>query len=277
MGVVVVCFVLLGLGLAVGLRWGRVAVEPPRTSAAGSGRPSAGAVLRRYLWWLTVWSVAVLTSAVLAAGAGGRLVMRLLAQTSPEAQGRITDAGEVVGDITVGGSVGFLLFGALPAGLLAASLYLLVHRFLPSGWWRPVVLAGLLLIVFSVRLEPLRPDNVDFVILEPTWLALVTFCLLALLHAAVVVGAAGVYSRRLPDLGRQTLVWYTPLLAWVVLFPVGVIAGLVGALVVGISRLLPARLPTLPGGVTTGRAVLVAAAVIALPGFVAAVKDIIVR
>jgi hypothetical protein len=224
-----------------------------------------------------VWTVAGLVSGVLAAGAGGRLVMRLLAQTSPHAQGRLTDAGEVVGRISVEGSIGFLLFGALPAGLVAAALYLLVHRFLPPGWWRPAALGGLLLVLVGVRLDPLRPDNVDFVILEPSWLALATFGLLAMLHAAVVVGVAGVYSRVLPEFGRQTLGWYAPLVAWVVLYPVGVIACVVGALVIGVSRVLPARRRTIPGGVVTGRAVLVAAVVVALPGFVVAVNDIIVR
>jgi hypothetical protein len=275
--VVVVCLVLLAAGVLVAVRWGRVPLATPGPLWGRRGRPTAGAVLRRYLWWLTVCTVASLVSAVLAAGAGGRLAMRLLAQTSPEARGRVTEAGEVVGEVSVGGSVALLVFGALPAAVVATVLYLLVHRFLPAGWGRPTALAGLLLLFFSVRLEPLRPDNVDFAILGPAWLSVGTFVLLALLHAAVVVGVAGAYSRVLPEYGEGSHAWYAPLLVLPVLFPLGALAAVLGLVVVAGSRLLPARRPAVPGGVRTGRAVLAAAAAVALPGFALGVQDVLVR
>ncbi len=43
--------------------------------------------------------------------------MRLLAATSPEAQGVLTEADQVVGDITLSGTVGFFVFAGLPFGL----------------------------------------------------------------------------------------------------------------------------------------------------------------
>ncbi len=75
-----------------------------------SGRPAAGEVISRYLWWVTVATVAGL-GAGLYAGVGGRLVMRLLAETSPDAQGRLTEADEVVGGLLV------VTFGMLVAAL----------------------------------------------------------------------------------------------------------------------------------------------------------------
>lgn len=276
MVVVVVCIVLLLVGVAVAARWGSIPVRTLGPVGTGPGRPTVPAVVRRYLWWSTVWTVAVLAGTVLAAGAGGRLVMRLLAHTSPDAEGALTEAGEVVGRISVSGTISLLLFGALPAGIVAASLYLLLRRLLPPGWWRPLSLAAVLLVVLGARLEPLRPENVDFLIVGPPWLAVLTFGLVGLLHAGVVVAAAGAVSRVLPEFSRQTLAWYAPLLVWLVVYPVGVLVGAVGALVAVLSRVLPRRGIRVPGGVATGRAVLVAGVLIALPGFVLAMRDITV-
>jgi hypothetical protein len=56
---------------------------------------SPGLVLRCYLWYLTVAVTSGLGAGILAAGAGGRVVMRLLAVTAgADAQGRITEAGQ---------------------------------------------------------------------------------------------------------------------------------------------------------------------------------------
>ena len=63
-----------------------------------------------------------LARGVLAAGAGGRLLMRLLAVTSPDADGQITEAGAEIGEITVGGTLAFVAFAGVAAGALAAAL-----------------------------------------------------------------------------------------------------------------------------------------------------------
>ena len=60
--------------------------------------------MRRYLWYLTLAISSGVGAGILAAGAGGRLVMRLLAVTAgPDAQGRVTEAEQVIGRITVDG------------------------------------------------------------------------------------------------------------------------------------------------------------------------------
>ena len=65
---------------------------------------SPATVARRYIWYVTVASVSGLASGIPVAGAGGRLGMRLLAATAGDAaQGRMTEADEVVGRITIGG------------------------------------------------------------------------------------------------------------------------------------------------------------------------------
>ena len=61
--------------------------------------------------------------------------MRLLAVTAgDEAQGRITEAEEIVGEITVDGTIGFIVFNGIVGGVLAAAIYLVIRRLLPPRW-----------------------------------------------------------------------------------------------------------------------------------------------
>jgi hypothetical protein len=77
-----------------------------------------GLVVRRYVWYLTVAVASGVGAGLLAAGAGGRLVMRLLAVTAgPDAQGRVTEADQIVGRISVDGTLGFIVFTGLFFGL----------------------------------------------------------------------------------------------------------------------------------------------------------------
>ena len=118
MWVIVVCIALVLVGLVAVVRWGGLAVEPPPTSRpAGAGPtdpPPVSLVVRRYLWYLAVALLSGAAAGILAAGAGGRLVMRLLAVTAgADAQGQVTEAQEIVGRITVDGTIGFVVFTGL--------------------------------------------------------------------------------------------------------------------------------------------------------------------
>ncbi|HVG74320.1 MAG TPA: hypothetical protein VM824_02985 [Thermoleophilaceae bacterium] len=131
-----------------------------------------------------------LAAGVLAAGAGGRLMMRLLGATSPDVHGLTTEAGEIIGEITLGGTLAFLVFVGLPAGFLSGGLYALVAPLLPSGRARGVALGVLLLVLFATRIDPLRADSIDFLLLEPAWLAVLGFSALALLQGMLVAALA---------------------------------------------------------------------------------------
>ena len=90
--------------------------------------------MRRYLWCLTLAISAGVGAGILAAGAGGRLVMRLLVVTAgPDAQGRISEADQVVGRISLDGTLGFIVFTGLFFGAASGAAYLLVRRWLPGG------------------------------------------------------------------------------------------------------------------------------------------------
>ena len=130
-------------------------------------------------------------SGLLVLGLGGRLVMRLLAATSGRStQGRLTEAGERVGEITLDGTIGFLLFVGLGGGLLTAIVFLLIRRWLPPTAGTAGLVAGLLLTGTIGVSDPFAPDNVDFTILRPTWLAIVAVAGTGMLFATTYTAVA---------------------------------------------------------------------------------------
>lgn len=116
-------------------------------------------------------------------GLGGRLMMRLLAVTSPDAQGRLTEADEIVGEVSGGGTM-FLIFLLTFVGVVGALALHLLRPLLPSRTLAAGAVVGA--IGGGVMIRPselLNPENRDFAILEPTWLA-VLLCV-----GVVAVGA----------------------------------------------------------------------------------------
>ena len=174
MFVIAACVALALTGVAIVVRWG------------GEAEPRAVALPRQ----LAVAVAGGLLAGVLAAGAGGRLVMRLLAVTSPEAKGSITEAGETIGEITIGGTLGFIFFTGLGAGLVSGVLYALVRPVLPPGRLAGAILGALLVVLVGTRIEPLRSDNFDFALVGPDWLAVLSFSVLALFQGMLVVALA---------------------------------------------------------------------------------------
>ena len=285
MWVIVVCAVLVLAGLAAALRWGDLRFQPPSAPQDQAGPtgppPSMGQVARRYLWYLNVAAASGVGAGILAAGAGGRLVMRLLAVTAgPAAQGRITEAEEVVGRITVDGTIGFVVFTGLFGGLATGFLYLLVRRWLPEGRAGGLVYGALLLVLAATRLDPLRPGNPDFDLVGPGWLSVTAFTALAVFHGVLLAALAARLSRAVPLLGTRpgAILAYAPLLLLLPLPPVPLLLAAVGITAVLVSR-IPAVVAAWrdPRMVTSGRIALAALAVVALPGFASAVVDILGR
>jgi hypothetical protein len=290
-GVVVigVCVMVVLAGLVAVVRWGGLTVEPPRTPDPGGPGdppdpgepPPVGEVVRRYLWDLNLAVIAGIGAGVVAAGAGGRLVMRLLAVTAGDgAQGRITEADQVVGRISAGGTLGFVIFTALFFGTASGGAYLLLRRWLPAGRAGGLAFGGLLLLLAGTRLEPLREGNVDFDLVGPGWVSVVAFSALVLFHGMLVAALAGRASRTVPLLARepQAIAAHAPLLLLAPLAPVVVLLALLGVVVV-----LATRFPPLVAAwnarrlVPAGQVVLVLAVLAALPGFVSAVSGILRR
>lgn len=278
MVVILTCGVLVLLGLAAVVRWGGVGVRPPGDGDEPDVSPSPGFVASRCLWYVAVAVVSGIGSGLLIAGAGGRLAMRLLAASAGDAaQGRETEAEEIVGRITTGGSIGFIIFTGLFFGLATGVLYLVVMRWLPPGRLGGLAYGLLLLILAAPRLDPLRADNPDFGIVGPGWLAVLVFSALVLAHGMLVAVLAGRYSRTLPlpSLRRRAVLAYAPVLLLILAAPVAVVLAVAGLLAVGLSR-AASTMKAMRSHVmvVAGRVVLAVVTLVALPGFVSAVVDI---
>jgi hypothetical protein len=238
--------------------------------------------VRRYLWYLTVAMASGAAAGILAAGAGGRLVMRLLAVTAGAgAQGRITEAEEIVGRITVDGTLGFVVFTGLFLGLPSAAGYLLLRRWLPAGRVGGLTYGALLLVVAGTRLEPLRRGNPDFDLVGPGWVAVVAFTLLVVFHGLLVAALAGRVSRAVPLLAARpgAIAVHAPLLLLVLPGPsVALVLVIVGVVVVLGSR-IPSVVAALHASrsVTIGRVALALVALVAFPGFASDLVDILGR
>ena len=278
MAIVAVCGLVLIAGLVAGIRWGGLPFEPP-PRATGSTVPD---VVRRYLWYYSIALVAGVGAGVTVIGAGGRLAMRLLAVTAGDAaQGRITEADEVVGEITVDGTIGFIVFNGLIGGVAGAVIYLVVRRLLPAGRWGGIAYGLALLTVFGATLDPLRRENPDFDIVGPGWLAVLVFTAMALAFGAAMAGIAARVSSwlPLPSADRRTAARFAPSVGLALLmYPVTVIAVVVGLVVVLVTRWrpLPAAVRS-PRWVLAGRVLAGAIVLVSLPVLVGSALDIASR
>jgi hypothetical protein len=270
------CGALVVIGLIAVVRWGSSEVRSP---AGGElSVPSPKAVASRFVWYLTLAVASGVGSGVLIAGAGGRLAMRLLAATAGDAaQGRETEAEEIVGRVSAGGTIGFIIFMALFFGLATGVLYLLIRRWLPHGRLGGLVYGLLLLVLVATRIDPLRADNPDFDIVGPGWVAVVAFGAVVVVQGMLVAAIAGRYSTALPLLSRErrTFFAYAPLL---VVLPV--VAGAVVFLAVGVVVVLLSRSAMLLRFLRSrsvalgGRVALAAVSLVSLPGCVSALSSI---
>lgn len=132
---------------------------------------------------------AAVLSSVLVLGMGGRWMMRVMAATSPDsAQGHLTDAEEIVGEVTFGGTAGFVAFIGLFGGLFSLAVIVVLRRWLPRrSLAAGLVLAGLGSGLLARPTGFVDPDNRDFVILSPVWLAVLLALALMVLHGLLSV------------------------------------------------------------------------------------------
>jgi hypothetical protein len=273
--VVLACGALLLLGLAAGAVWSGRPFSAPDTSA----ELTPTEVARRFVWYAAIALTAGILPGIMVVGAGGRLAMRLLAVTAgDDAQGRITEADEVVGEITVGGTMGFVLFFGIFGGLLGGALFLLLRRFLPAGRLGGVLFGLGLLVVFGATMDPLRRQNPDFDIVGPGWVAVLVFTTLAIGFGLAIEGFVVRMSTWLPQLSTKLrdLVRYLPSAALAAFaFSVTAFLLLVGFVVVGVTRWRPIiDAVRSPRWIVGGRVLVIGVVVVSLPNLLSSVVDI---
>ena len=181
--------------------------------------------------------------------------MRLLAVTAgDDAQGRITEADQVVGQITAGGTVGFVVFTALFFGPATAAATCCCGAGCPAGRAGGLAYGALLLV------RPGRGSNRSArATRTSTWWARAgcrwspspRWCCSTACWSPPWPGRV---SRAVPLLGREprAIAAHAPLLLLAPLPPVAVVLAVVGALVVLATRVPPvvaglARPPPRPG------------------------------
>jgi hypothetical protein len=126
---------------------------------------------------------------VLTIGAGSRLMMRVLAATSSDdVQGLRTEADEIIGNVSVGGSVFLIAIVGIGAALVGLALFSLLRRWLPdrslaAGLVGVAIGAGLLVRPLGL----LTSANSDFTLVAPVALA-VALCLATLVLFGATFG-----------------------------------------------------------------------------------------
>jgi|GEM_PF-1802800 len=190
-------------------------------AATASGAPeqehARSSRVGRLLREIARGGLASLIAGTVVGGVGGRLIMRIAAILSPEATGRLTDNGEVVGTISANGTLALLIFGGLLTGAVGGVVWVVVSPWLPSrGRLRHAAAALVAVALFGSFLA--RSDNRDFAILAAD--ALVLGMLLILL--AVTDWATAWLDDRLEErLPAAAIDRPRPLVAYAVVAVVG--------------------------------------------------------
>lgn len=150
-------------------------------------------ILRR----ITAGGLAGATVGVLVSGIGGRMAMRVAAMLSPDATGRLTEAGERVGEITLNGSLAVLLFGGLFGGFVAGVIWIAIADWVPGTGRRRLLIAGAISAAIGGALL-IRSGNIDFRVLDGDAAIITIFLVLAALTGIAVAVMDGALLRRLP-------------------------------------------------------------------------------
>jgi len=149
-----------------------------------------------------IGGVAGLIAGVLVFGAGGRLFMRIAAVIDPTATGLTTSNGNRIGEITLGGTLGFVLAVGLIFGVVAGILWVIVAPWLPGRGARRV-LANAVTAAAITSFFVVRADERDFQLVEPTVAVIGMVLALAAVGGIVVALADAQLRRRLPPVSSE--------------------------------------------------------------------------
>lgn len=149
-------------------------------------------------------AVACGVAGVLVGGIASRLVMRIAALAAPGARGLLTENGNVVGEITLPGTVALLVFGGIGSAIVGAGAFVVFDPWLPRRTvMRGLVLGGFLL-AFAGTLV-IDAANADFVLLGNRTLNVTLFSSLFPAFGLVASGTAAFLDRRIPPAASLSL------------------------------------------------------------------------
>lgn len=173
-----------------------------RADHADSGQPAGAtpvAALASTFAALATSLYAGLAVGLVTLGVGLRLAMRVSMLAAGEsARGRLTDNGNLIGEVTLDGT-GFLLLAGTALGGVFGVAHLVARRWLPASGSAPtrglVFGVALLLVTRGLFVDD---ANHDFALLEPRALNVVMYAALPLLFAAAFVPFRGWVAERFP-------------------------------------------------------------------------------
>jgi hypothetical protein len=134
---------------------------------------------------------------VFVAGLGGRVVMRVAALLHPNAVGMRTENGEVIGDVTLNGTMALLIFGGLGMGLVAGTIWVAVSPWLPSGRLVRALVTAVAAIALGTPLL-VQATNPDFLVLQRDGLVVLLLVALVALVGFSMALVDGALDARLP-------------------------------------------------------------------------------
>ncbi len=146
--------------------------------------------------------LAGLLSGILVAGIGGRLVMRAATLLVPEAAGRFTENGNVIGEITLSGTLGLVLGGGLFFGLFGATVWVVVSHWIPGGVWTRALLA-MPIAVSLTGVSLIQAQNPDFLVLRHDATTVLLLLVLVALAGLTISLVDGWLDRRIPAAGAS--------------------------------------------------------------------------
>ena len=151
---------------------------------------------------IAIAMVAAGIAGAIAGGLGSRVVMRIAAMTAPERAGQLTENGNIVGQITGGGTLFLLIFAGLATTFVSGGTYLIARPWLPRRpLARGLTLGVLLLALFGPGV--IEPSNADFVILGDRAQNVAMFAALFVLAGLLLVGVERFLERLVPHRGPE--------------------------------------------------------------------------
>ena len=150
---------------------------------------------------VVIGGVAGVAAGLLIGGVGSRIFMRVAgAASGGRGARRTTEAGFRVGDITIDGTLGLVIFVGLFAGIVGAALYLAARPFLGwAGRWRGLAFGLVLFALTSATSDIMNPDNPDFIILGNQPLVVAMIVVLFITFGVTIDWLFGWLDARLPD------------------------------------------------------------------------------
>ena len=188
-------------------------------------RPSAAMVdVAELIRHIGIVGIAGVLVGLIVGGIGGRVVMRIAAIVTPDhLTGAPTENGNLIGDITVGGTIELVIFVGIFVGSFGAVAYVISERWLSwTGVLRPLAFGLLILAVGSP--DVLDPDNLDFLLVGNYELIVSMFVALFLLYGISLPPLVSALEGRLPKVnpGRPLV----SVVVYLILVGLGGFAGL---------------------------------------------------